>query len=59
MDTFFLNFFFLPYKPKIAGFKLEFYLKEKTQLNTQKNTAGLLSVMSKGDGRSSPTGLHL
>lgn len=54
MDAFF-SFFFLPYKPRIAGFKSEFYLKEKTQLNTQKNTAGSLSVTSKGDGRNSPT----
>jgi len=26
--------FYLPYKTRIAGFKLEFYLKENPQLNT-------------------------
>lgn len=31
MDTFGFIFFFLPYETRIASFKLEFYLKEKTQ----------------------------
>lgn len=53
-----LFFLTLPYRSRIAGFKLEFYLKENPQLNTQNNIAGLLSVMCEGSRRNRPTLFH-